>query len=88
MDAGCGLVVTRTQGPREFLTETSVLWAEPNDAATLTPQLRAAAARGRERLSYDLAPFMQSRAVAAVEEVYRKVLAKTLAQPREQPRKS
>jgi glycosyltransferase involved in cell wall biosynthesis len=74
MEAGCGLVVTRTQGPREFLTETSVLWAEPNDAATLATQLRAAAARGRERQSYDLSPFMQARAVAAVEELYRKVL--------------
>lgn len=80
MDAGCGLVVTRTQGPREFLTETSVLWAEPGDEATLVPQLRAAVARGRERESYDLAPYMQPRAVAAVEEVYRKVLAKTPAQ--------
>lgn len=79
MDAGCGLVVTRTQGPREFLTETSVLWAEPNDEATLTPQLRAAAARGRERQRYDLAPFEQSRAVTAVEEVYREVLAKARA---------
>jgi glycosyltransferase involved in cell wall biosynthesis len=76
MDAGCGLVVTRTQGPREFLTETSVLWAEPNDDATLTPQLRAAAARGRGRQRYDLSPFEQPRAVAAVEEVYRKVLAR------------
>lgn len=74
MDAGCGLVVTRTQGPREFLTETSVLWAEPNDEATLTAQLRAAVARGRERRSYDLAPFMQARAVGSVAELYRKVL--------------
>jgi glycosyltransferase involved in cell wall biosynthesis len=76
MEAGCRLVVTRTQGPREFLTERSVLWAEPNDTTTLTPQLRAAAARGRERQSYDLSPFMQSRAVAAVEQVYGKVLAR------------
>jgi glycosyltransferase involved in cell wall biosynthesis len=76
MEAGCGLVVTRTQGPREFLTEESVLWAEPNDEATLTTQLRAAAARGRERQSYDLSPFMQARAVAAVEELYAKVLAR------------
>ena len=83
MDAGCGLVVTRTQGPREFLTEKSVLWAEPDDEATLTQQLRAAAARGRERQSYDLAPFMQSRAVAAVEEVYCKVLATTPTRLRE-----
>jgi glycosyltransferase involved in cell wall biosynthesis len=76
MDAGCGLVVTRTQGPREFLVEPSVLWAEPNDVATLTAQLRAAVARGRERRSYDLSPFMQARAVAAVEELYSKVSAR------------
>ena len=77
MDAGCALVVTRTQGPREFLTEKSVLWAEPNDEATLTTALRAAATRGRERQSYDLSPFMQSRAVASIDELYRKVVAKT-----------
>jgi glycosyltransferase involved in cell wall biosynthesis len=75
MDAGCTLVVTRTQGPREFLTEKSVLWAEPSDEATLAAALKAAAARGRERRSYDLSPFMQVRAVDAVEELYRKVLA-------------
>ena len=68
------MVVTRTQGPREFLTEKSVLWAEPNDEATLTTQLRAAVARGRERQSYDLSPFTQARAVAAIEELYRSVL--------------
>jgi len=77
MEAGCGLVVTRTQGPREFLTETSVLWAEPDDEATLTAQLRAAVERGRERRSYDLSPFMQSRAVGSVEELYRKVLSRS-----------
>jgi glycosyltransferase involved in cell wall biosynthesis len=76
MDAGCTLVVTRTQGPREFLTETSVLWAEPNDEATLTTQLRAAVARGRERQTYDLSPFMQARAVAAIDELYGKVLGR------------
>jgi glycosyltransferase involved in cell wall biosynthesis len=74
MAAGCPLVVTRTQGPREFLTEKTVLWAEPNDEATLTTQLRAAVARGRERQSYDLSPFMQSRAVAAIDALYRSVL--------------
>jgi glycosyltransferase involved in cell wall biosynthesis len=77
MEAGCGLVVTRTQGPREFLTEPSVLWAEPNDEAALATQLRAAVERGRERWSYDLSPFMQARAVASVEELYRKVLSKS-----------
>ena len=77
MDAGCPLVVTRTAGPREFLKDANVLWAEPSDQATLTTQLRAAAARGRERRSYDLAPFMQPSAVAAIEQLYRKVLART-----------
>jgi glycosyltransferase involved in cell wall biosynthesis len=84
MDAGCGLVVTHTQGPREFLTEPSVLWAEPDDEATLAAQLRAAAGRGRARQSYDLSPFEQARAVAAVEEVYRQVLAKAPVQLRRQ----
>jgi glycosyltransferase involved in cell wall biosynthesis len=83
MDAGCALVVTRTEGPREFLTDPFVLWAEPDDAATLAPQLRAAVARGRARRSYDLSPYTQSHAVAAVEELYRRVLAKTGGQRRE-----
>ena len=75
MEAGCGLVVTRTQGPREFLTERSVLWAEPDDEVSLAAQLRTAVARTRERRSYDLSPFMQARAVGSVEELYRKVLS-------------
>ena len=76
MAAGCGLVVTRTQGPRAFLAEPSVLWAEPGDVATLTTQLAAAAARGRERRSYDLAYYTPSRAAAQIEELYAKVLAR------------
>jgi glycosyltransferase involved in cell wall biosynthesis len=76
MDAGASLVVTRTEGPREFLKDARVLWAEPNDVTSLTAQLRSAVAHGRERQSYDLSPFMQARAVAAVEELYRNVLAK------------
>jgi len=76
MDAGCALVVTRTQGPREFLKEAGVLWAEPNDAAALASQLRAAAGRGRERTRYDLSPFAQARGVAAIEDLYRQILAR------------
>ncbi len=79
MDAGAPLVVTRTEGPREFLAGVPVLWAEPNDVASLAAQLRAAAARGRERQRYDLSPFMSSRAVAAIDELYRQVLAKRAA---------
>jgi glycosyltransferase involved in cell wall biosynthesis len=87
MDAGCALVVTRTQGPREFLTEPSALWAEPNDEVTLTAQLRSAAARGRGRLSYNLSPFTRANAVAAIGQVYRKILANRPAQVPAEPRK-
>jgi hypothetical protein len=43
------------------------------------PQLGGPGGRARDRRSYDLSAFMQSRAVEAVEEVYRKVLATTQA---------
>ncbi len=80
MAAGCPLVVTRTRGPQEFLNEPSVLWAETGDIATLTTQLRAAAAHGRERERererYDLASYTQGRAIAQIEEFYGRVLAR------------
>jgi glycosyltransferase involved in cell wall biosynthesis len=76
MAAGCALVVTRTRGPCEFLAEAPVLWAEPGDAATLTAQLRSAAARGRERAPYELSPYMQDRAIAQVDELYARVLTR------------
>lgn len=74
MDANCPLIVTRTDGPREFLTDRRVLWAEPNDAAALARQLRVAAGRGRERLSYDLTAFMPEAATSAIETFYRRVI--------------
>ncbi|HEY1545708.1 MAG TPA: glycosyltransferase family 4 protein [Xanthobacteraceae bacterium] len=76
MAAGCALVVTRTQGPQEFLTAPSVLWAEPGDVATLTAQLGATARRGRERASYDLSPYTQARAVTEIADLYGRVLAR------------
>jgi glycosyltransferase involved in cell wall biosynthesis len=76
MDAGCALVVTRTEGPREFLKAMNVLWAEPNDIASLATQLRDAAGRGRQRPAYDLTQFMRPQAVAAIEEFYGAVLAR------------
>jgi hypothetical protein len=69
-------VVTRTEGPREFLKDARVLWAEPSDVTTLAEQLSAAAARGRERMAYDLTPFARAHAVAAVEAFYGAVLAR------------
>jgi glycosyltransferase involved in cell wall biosynthesis len=74
MDAGCRLVVTRTDGPREFLKDRAVLWADPDDAATLADQLRAAVAAGRKRTSYDLADFTRERAAVAIEDFYREII--------------
>ena len=81
MASGCALVVTRTRGPQEFLSEPSVMWAEPGDVATLAAQLRAAASRGRERASYDLSPYTQRRAIAQIEELYGRVLARRRTSP-------
>ena len=74
MAAGCPLVVTRTRGPVEFLTEPSVLWAEPGDVTTLAEQLSAAFTRGRKRPSYDLSSYTLGRAMAQIDAFYSKVL--------------
>ena len=75
MDAGCPMIVTRTEGPTEFLKDERVLWAETNDVATLAQQLSAAANRKRERLAYDLAPFLRENATKAIKDFYRVVLS-------------
>lgn len=74
MDAGCPLVVTRAEGPREFLKDTTVFWADPDDVASLATQLAAAAANGRQRHTYDLSPFSPAHAVAAIEAFYREII--------------
>jgi glycosyltransferase involved in cell wall biosynthesis len=76
MDAGCPLIVTRTEGPREFLVDERVLWAEANDVSSLSRQLTAAAGSGRRRLTYDLAPFRRDNAIDAIEAFYRDVIAR------------
>jgi glycosyltransferase involved in cell wall biosynthesis len=96
MAAGLPMVVTRTDGPREFVADERVTWVEPDDEAGLAGALVAACERGPQRISYDLARFSPQRALSeieafyrvVVEEVYRKVLANPPAQPRERPRKS
>lgn len=76
MDAGCRLIVTRTEGPGEFLKDGRVLWAEPGDAGTLAQRLAAATALGRERLTYDLMPYARDTATQAIDAFYRGVLAR------------
>ena len=75
MDAGCTMIVTRTDGPTEFLKDERVLWAAANDVAALAQQLSAVAMSRRERLGYDLAPFLRENAAQAIENFYRIVLA-------------
>ena len=80
MAANCPLVVTRTEGPREFLSDKRVLWAEAGDVPSLSRSLLAATERGRERVSYDLTPFLPDHSAAAIEQFYWQVVnRKTLA---------
>ena len=80
MDAGLPLVVTRTDGPTEFLQDERVLWADVNDVNSLARQLSSA--RERARLRYDLRPFSPVRAVGEIESFYDEVLRRRYAAAR------
>jgi glycosyltransferase involved in cell wall biosynthesis len=79
MAAGCRLVVSRTEGPGEFLTDARVQWTAPGAVEPLAQRLRAAMAEGRARLAYDLAPFAGDRAARAIAAFYRTLLAAAAA---------
>jgi glycosyltransferase involved in cell wall biosynthesis len=74
MAAGCRLVMTRTDGPSEFLTDPRVLWADPDRADQLAALLPAAAEGKRERRSYDLSRLRVDRFAAEIEAFYRQIL--------------
>jgi glycosyltransferase involved in cell wall biosynthesis len=76
MAAGLPLILTRTDGPREFVTDARVTWIAPDDEASLAGALAAARARGQQRMSYDLAPFSPQRALTEIDAFYRAVLAR------------
>jgi glycosyltransferase involved in cell wall biosynthesis len=77
MAAGLPLVVTRTQGPGEFVTDTRAIWAEPGDEVSLAGALREEAARGRRRLQYELGTFAVERAASEIEQFYREIAARS-----------
>jgi glycosyltransferase involved in cell wall biosynthesis len=83
MGAGCPLVLTRSQGPREFVSDPRTRWIDDVSDAALASALVEAAAAGRRRFTYELSRFSPERAVAEIEELYARVMANQLrATPR------
>ena len=77
MAAGCPLVLSRSEGPVEFVTDARVLWVDIDDQSTLAQALANVWARGRQRLAYALDDFAPQRAAAEIEQVYARVLAQS-----------
>jgi glycosyltransferase involved in cell wall biosynthesis len=73
MAAGCPLILSRTQGPQEFVRDQDVLWTEPG-AAALAERLHAVVRSGRRRHPYDMQAFLPDTAFAAIEAFYRKII--------------
>jgi glycosyltransferase involved in cell wall biosynthesis len=73
MVAGCPLVLSRTQGPQEFVDDRRVVWTEPA-AAALAESLCAAMRSGRRRQRYDVQAFSSGAAFAAIETFYRQII--------------
>lgn len=77
MVAGCRLVCTQTQGPREFLKDYKVEWAKVDDVASLAKALKAAAktvAKTKTRVPWDMAPFEPKKAIRTIENFYKSVI--------------
>jgi glycosyltransferase involved in cell wall biosynthesis len=73
MDADCPLIVTRTDGPKEFVKEPSVEWSDPDDHDSLAAALSMLATRRRARIDYDMSLFRVERAASAIESFYRRL---------------
>jgi glycosyltransferase involved in cell wall biosynthesis len=75
MAAGCPLVLTRSQGPVEFVVDPHVAWVEEDADGALAEALVAMQENGRRRLSYALDEFSPQRATGEIERFYARVLA-------------
>src|SRR5262245_54022970 len=67
MAAGCPLVLTRSQGPVEFVADPRVAWVADAAEAALAQALVAMRANGRQRLTYALDEFSPQRATGEIE---------------------
>jgi len=74
MDAGLPLVVTRTDGPRDFVSDARVLWADIDDEPKLAEQMRTCFEHGRVRLNYDLTRFAPAVAAEQIDAFYQRVI--------------
>jgi glycosyltransferase involved in cell wall biosynthesis len=78
MAAGCPLVLTRSQGPREFVSDPRTRWIDDASDAALAEALVEANAAGRRRFTYELSLFSPARAVNEIEQLYTRVMANKL----------
>ncbi|MGZ5897908.1 MAG: glycosyltransferase family 4 protein [Xanthobacteraceae bacterium] len=74
MAAGCPLVLTRTEGPSEYIRDDRVLWAGPKNETLLAARMVESVALGRRRFTYELKPFSQERAAEQIEAFYRRAM--------------
>src|SRR5262245_4007166 len=75
MAAGCPLVLTRSQGPLEFVTDPRVAWVADAAEAALAEALVAMRANGRQRFAYTLDEFSPQRATGEIDRFYLRVMA-------------
>jgi glycosyltransferase involved in cell wall biosynthesis len=80
MAAGCPLVLTRSQGPVEFVTDPRVQWVDVDDVTTLAKILATFGARRPPRLTYALDAFSRERAVREIDTLYERVLTRRSGQ--------
>jgi glycosyltransferase involved in cell wall biosynthesis len=78
MAAGCPLVLARTLGPSEFVTDARALWAVPGDETSLAEQLLTAMSRRDGRLTYVMTPFSLERASEQIDQFYRRLTRRSL----------